>query len=309
MKPKINNCTNIYSNEGIYFFGGIYIIRNRINNKEYVGSSIKSFGSRFNNHLADLRTNTHVNAILQNSWNKYGEDNFEFIILEVLPNDNTLILDREQYWIDTLNPVLNINKIAKNRTGMKHTEEVRLKMSNSHKGKKFSKKHRENISNSNKGRTVTEETRNKISTGNKGKKRSKTYITNLSIRMKLYMSDPKNRLKASKSHIGLKCSEETKRKMSAIRKGKTPSIETISKIRESLLNRDKGVKLTVNDVLKIKKLLYLGYKVSKIAKLYKVTYGAIFGIYKNVYWTNVELNENINIEVEEDILNNINYDM
>jgi hypothetical protein len=39
---------------------------------------------------------------LQNAWNKYGEDNFYFSVLELVPDKDKLI-EREQYWIDKLN--------------------------------------------------------------------------------------------------------------------------------------------------------------------------------------------------------------
>ena len=56
---------------------GIYCIRNSINNKCYVGQS-KNVKKRFIHHKSMLRKNEHNNPYLQNSWNKYGENNFTF---------------------------------------------------------------------------------------------------------------------------------------------------------------------------------------------------------------------------------------
>jgi group I intron endonuclease len=59
---------------------GIYCIRSLANNKCYIGSA-KNFSLRKNEHFYELRNNKHANIHLQNSWNKYGENNFIFEIL------------------------------------------------------------------------------------------------------------------------------------------------------------------------------------------------------------------------------------
>ena len=64
---------------------GIYKIINKINGKYYVGSSvnIKDYpNNRWSRHIADLNANRHHNDYLQRAWNKYGQDAFEFIIIE-----------------------------------------------------------------------------------------------------------------------------------------------------------------------------------------------------------------------------------
>lgn len=67
---------------------GVYLIKNLINNKVYVGSTKTSFKIRKNKHLRLLRKNIHYNEHLQNAWNYYGEDNFIFEILMILnPNE------------------------------------------------------------------------------------------------------------------------------------------------------------------------------------------------------------------------------
>jgi group I intron endonuclease len=57
---------------------GIYLIRNTLNNKVYVGSTKRSFHCRKTRHLNALLRNTHGNEHLQNSVNKYGIENFVF---------------------------------------------------------------------------------------------------------------------------------------------------------------------------------------------------------------------------------------
>ena len=76
---------------------GIYLITNNINNKGYIGQST-DLKNREYSHLSYLRRNKHNNKHLQYSWNKYGEENFEFIIVEYCNID--IIDTRECYWID-----------------------------------------------------------------------------------------------------------------------------------------------------------------------------------------------------------------
>lgn len=82
---------------------GIYKIECVINNKCYVGSS-KNIEIRFLDHKKALRNNTHYRRF-QNGWNKYGEQNFIFEIIEECVIDE--LLEREQYWLDTLQGYAN----------------------------------------------------------------------------------------------------------------------------------------------------------------------------------------------------------
>lgn len=81
---------------------GIYLFRNKINGKCYVGQAIK-IRKRFLQHLAKYRSEHHYP--LYQALNKYGLENFEFEILETFEGldqetlSNTLN-DREIYWID-----------------------------------------------------------------------------------------------------------------------------------------------------------------------------------------------------------------
>ena len=59
----------------------IYGIYNQESDKWYIGSCI-NFRARIRRHYYYLRVNQHHSSKLQRSWNKYGEDCFQVIILE-----------------------------------------------------------------------------------------------------------------------------------------------------------------------------------------------------------------------------------
>ena len=75
---------------------GIYCIENLINHKKYIGQSA-NIEMRWRSHKSELRRNVHINDYLQKAWNKYGEDNFQFYILEECVVD--IIDNRERYYI------------------------------------------------------------------------------------------------------------------------------------------------------------------------------------------------------------------
>ena len=117
----------------------VYEIRNLLTGKVYVGSSIQ-YETRKRRHLAKLIIGKHHSTHLQHSWDVYGEDNFEFGILEIVNNVDDLI-GREQYYMDYFNSYdgnygYNICKVAGSSIGIKHTEETKKKMSISHTGVK-----------------------------------------------------------------------------------------------------------------------------------------------------------------------------
>lgn len=75
---------------------GIYKITNLINNKVYIGQSI-NINKRIWTHKYELKNNKHDNIYLQNSFNKYGINDFNFSIIELCDSD--MLNDRECYWV------------------------------------------------------------------------------------------------------------------------------------------------------------------------------------------------------------------
>lgn len=116
------------------FMFGIYKITNKINNKFYIGSAT-NVSKRWKRHVSDLNKQIHCNYHLQRAWDKYGEENFVFeVIEEVLEKSH--LSDCEQHYLDMLNPEYNILKdTGFSRTGILHTDETKKKMRKSHEGK------------------------------------------------------------------------------------------------------------------------------------------------------------------------------
>lgn len=83
---------------------GVYMIKNKVNGKFYIGSSI-DIHVRWTKHKRCLRNGNHHSLHLQRAWDKYGEDNFDFIVLEETDPDKTY--EREQHYLDILKPYDN----------------------------------------------------------------------------------------------------------------------------------------------------------------------------------------------------------
>jgi len=107
---------------------GIYFIISKVNGKVYVGSA-SNLTLRFTVHRYHLRRNKHHCRYLQNVWNKYGEANFEFKIVELCSKEFLQV--REQYYLDSISKakLLNSQLLARTCLGFKHSETTKQKMS------------------------------------------------------------------------------------------------------------------------------------------------------------------------------------
>ncbi|SRR5258707_5561490 len=170
---------------------GIYKITCLENGKIYIGSSL-NMRQRCFDHSSRLNRNKHDNTHLQSAWNKYGKGAFIIEVVElVMPWS---ILDREQYWLDTLQSY--DHKIGFNRglianapqSGRPLTEDHKMKISLANMGKKApnagcspTQETRRRMSVSSRGKILSAETRHKISIGGKGRKVSPETIARIII--------------------------------------------------------------------------------------------------------------------------------
>lgn len=182
--------------------GGVYCIRNLIDGKVYIGSSV-SMRRRLCHHSQDLKNKRHSNFYLQASYDKYGDENFEFIILELVEDQTKLTL-REQFYINfyrSSDRSQGFNLVC-NAFRIKHSEETKKRISLKNKGRKRSKEHCEKMktymprgeNHCRWGVKWTDEERKQISLRQRGEKAP---------------------------NYGRKFGPETRAKQSAFRKGKT----------------------------------------------------------------------------------------
>jgi group I intron endonuclease len=151
---------------------GVYLISNNVNGKCYVGSTVH-LDQRRRGHFSRLANNKHINAHLQNAYNKYGREAFDFEILETIDIDDNIkdkLLKREQFWIDNLKPEYNVLLVAGSNLGYHHTEETKKKISESTTGVKKSEEHAKHIREGQSGRVLTEEHKAKLSEAAKHRK-------------------------------------------------------------------------------------------------------------------------------------------
>jgi len=126
---------------------GVYIIKNKVNGKFYIGSSIE-INDRFYDHKRTLKYGNHHSIKLQRAYSKYGKENFSFEILEEMnfekPYDKfavSKVLEcREQYFLNTLlfaneknnkfdKLGYNVCRIAGRTLGLKRSDEAKEKSS------------------------------------------------------------------------------------------------------------------------------------------------------------------------------------
>lgn len=148
---------------------GIYMIRCKINGKCYVGQST-NIKSRWRSHKYNLKHNKHSSKEMNKDWNAYGEDNFEFKIIQRCTKDELEELEKK-YTIEFKAYDGGYNQIIGSyREGYVYTEEQKKKVGESVSGEK----------NGFYGKQHTEETKNKISKKKKGIKLSEEHKKRIS---------------------------------------------------------------------------------------------------------------------------------
>lgn len=179
----------------------IYKIENMVTGKIYIGQTV-DYEKRKNSHINDLRSNRHGNSYLQNSWNKYGENSFEFTVVVECAMEH--LDDLEIQYIRQLGTLApngyNMTKGGDGVRGLKWSSESRAAKSLAMKGKNVGKDAHFY------GKTFTLETLEKM----------RESTTNL-------WKNEDYRRRQVIAHTGLTQSEETIRKRSMSLKGNTNS--------------------------------------------------------------------------------------
>lgn len=206
---------------------GIYAIINEANGKIYIGSSV-NIKKRTKDHLVYLKNGNHTNEHLQRAFNKYGKESFRFAVLELCSVKK--LKEREQFFINkynSSNEFCGYNLMIR-ADRMFITEEMRIKMSNSHKGQDPWNKGKKGI--------YSEETLKKISESGKGRtpwNKGKSF--SLESRKKMSESQkqsPKNKeliKKLAETNKGRCLTEEHKNSIRMAHLGKPKNPESIKK--------------------------------------------------------------------------------
>ena len=89
---------------------GVYMIKNKVNGKVLIGSST-NLPAILNRYRAELKMGSCRNILLQNEWQQFGSDAFEFVEAELLeplddpnydPSEDLKFL--EELWTEKLSP-------------------------------------------------------------------------------------------------------------------------------------------------------------------------------------------------------------
>lgn len=191
-------------------------MKNRKNDKCYIGQT----------HRLKIREQAHRSGrcrciALENAINKYGQVNFDFIVLEKCINQKELD-ERERYWINMFSTLIPFGYNIKEGGvgGGPCPQSVKDKISKANTGKKRTPEQIERMRQRRIGKKHSDETKQKLREINLGKKMSPQAIE-----------------KTRQFWIGRKHSEEAKHKMSESSKGFKHTEESKKKIKEVLLGR------------------------------------------------------------------------
>lgn len=202
----------------------VYAIRNILDGKMYVGST-RSRKGRWNNHRYFLRLGKHQNRHLQDAYKKHGPSAFVFEVLEKV-EEGTNLREAEKRWFEQTqccNPEFGYN-VYPDPTNLIIPEESRRMMSETRRGRKLSLEHVEAISRGLTGLSKSKEHREKLRAANLGKRFSPKRRACHAAQMRRLLTernqDPEHRKKVSAGLAGHTVSDETRRKISAMKKGK-----------------------------------------------------------------------------------------
>ena len=196
----------------------IYKAENKITGEVYIGKTIKTLHIRKNQHINDSKRGSIYR--FHKALNKYGPDNFNWIILCETDSNSKLNL-LEIFYISAykkMTSLYNLTDGGEGNLGWNPPEETRKKIGDANSKRIISDETRKKLSESGKGRIHSEETKKKIGAVHKGKQLSEEAKRKIGEANSKYVRDENYRNKMSKIKKGEVRSEETRLKMSNAKK-------------------------------------------------------------------------------------------
>jgi len=197
----------------------------------YVGSS-GNIVQRWRQHHHNLRKGNTHNQYLQRVWNKYGEADFKFKILEECSPGQ--LIEREQFWANALKPTCNVGEfVESSMRGHIFTKEHRAKMSAARIGRKFgprSEETRRKISEAQLGKVIPPDQIAKMAATKRGRKLTEEHRQKLKGHPHAQSQETRKKISqamqgnkrglGNKSNTGRKLPEEQKLKMSVAQRAR-----------------------------------------------------------------------------------------
>ena len=134
----------------------VYMIKNTVNGKMYIGSSVNG-NRRYREHLRSLKRGDHLSSRLQRSFDKYGAEAFVFIVLKYTEENQHRVEEaRIIKLMDSTNREKGYNHSDLTELGvLKHAEETKEKIRKAGKGRVFSEESKEKIRKSHQARAAS----------------------------------------------------------------------------------------------------------------------------------------------------------
>ena len=200
-------------------FGVVYLILNKINGKRYVGQTVQSLKTRFNEH-ARKKDNTLIGKAIR----KYDRENFYCGVIKSCSSKAELDY-WEKYFISVLKSKqpygYNLTDGGEGFVGYRHSPEVLAKISETKKNSPRVAEHIAKLAEANRGKHPTPETRAKQSAAHKGKPKSPEWRTKIAAANTGKQFTPERCANIAASKTGKPLSAEHRAKISATERGNT----------------------------------------------------------------------------------------
>lgn len=217
---------------------GIYLLRNTVNGKVYVGQSIH-IRRRWHEHkkYAKWGHKSHLYDAIR----KYGKEAFAVEVLEECsPIDFDAAEHRWMEHYDCRNSMKGYNQMPAGQYGRIMDDETRERIASKLRGRKLPPERVEQMRKYMTGYKHSDEAKAKISAGNKGRPKSEEAVRKLAAALvaRHAAMTPEEKEAYAAQRRGFKHTDETRQRMSAQRRGKPKSEAHRAKMSEARKNAD-----------------------------------------------------------------------